>query len=157
MVDKNELSRRLMATFLEELHDNIGVLNQNLLSLEKVPTSENRTQQINEIFRCAHTVKGAARAVNIELIEEACHRLEDILSEVRDGQRDQRWGSAGLPQRWHTRNSTRKRPLRLAVAARRAGIWRSTPFDRHGFQLPPGGQRHPNGSYQPGFRDRHPA
>lgn len=88
MVDKKELARRLMATFLEELHDNVDVLNRTLLALERDPASDGRAEQINDLFRCAHTVKGAARAVEVELIEEACHRLEDILSDVRDGQRD---------------------------------------------------------------------
>jgi len=88
MVDKEDLARRLMSTFLEELHDNVDVLNRTLLALEKNPGSDEREGQVNDLFRCAHTVKGAARAVSIDLIEEACHRLEDILSDVRDGQRD---------------------------------------------------------------------
>lgn len=34
-------------------------------------------------MRHAHSLKGAARAVDQSLIEESCHRLEDILSAVR--------------------------------------------------------------------------
>ena len=37
------------------------------------------------LFRTAHSLKGAARSVNVTLIESACHRLEEILTAAQEG------------------------------------------------------------------------
>src|SRR5438874_2062981 len=84
-MDKDRLVKRLMATFLGELEENVRKLNDNLLALEKDPDGPGRAEQVRELFRVAHSVKGAARSVNVGLIEEACHRLEEILAAARDG------------------------------------------------------------------------
>ena len=86
-MDKNELARRLMATFLEEVHDHVSNMNRDLLTLEKDPSADERAEALKVLFRSAHSLKGASRAVNIEIIESACHKMEDILAAVRDGQR----------------------------------------------------------------------
>ncbi len=83
-MDKNELARRLMATFIEELQEHVGALNDNLLALEKGPAGEARGELLKSLFRSAHSLKGASRAVNADLIEAVCHQMEDILSAVRD-------------------------------------------------------------------------
>ena len=41
-MNKNELARRLMATFLEELQEHVETLNRGLLKLEKNPHVEGR-------------------------------------------------------------------------------------------------------------------
>ena len=87
-MDKDKLAQRLMATFLEELHEHVGTLNRDLLTLEKDPSDDVRGELLTVLFRAAHSMKGAARAVNVELIEQACHCMEDLLSEIRDGQRN---------------------------------------------------------------------
>lgn len=87
-MDKNELAKRLMATFLEELHEHIDAINRDLLVLEKKPTDAEQEEALKLLFRSAHSLKGASRAVNVEVIEDACHILEDILDEVRDEKRE---------------------------------------------------------------------
>ncbi len=84
-MDKSKLMQRLMATFLEELDEHVRTLNQDLLALEKQPAGDQRGQGLKALFRTAHSLKGAARSVNARVIEEACHRLEEILTAVRDG------------------------------------------------------------------------
>jgi two-component system chemotaxis sensor kinase CheA len=84
-MDKTKLMQRLMATFLEELEEHVRKLNQDLLALEKELSAEERATCLKEIFRTAHSLKGAARSVNVDPIESVCHRLEDILSAARDG------------------------------------------------------------------------
>ena len=87
MIDKQELTKRLMATFLEELHEHTGAWSDHLLALEKGPSGPDRSELLKSLFRSAHSLKGAARAVGVGLIEQVCHRLEDLLADVRDGQR----------------------------------------------------------------------
>ena len=84
-MNKNELVRRLMATFLEELQEHVETLNRGLLKLEKEPQADGRDETLKTIFRAAHSMKGAARAVNVDLIEKACHELEDILQAACTG------------------------------------------------------------------------
>ena len=83
-MDKDQLIRRLMKTFLEELEEHVGALNRDLLALEKDSSGQERTERLKTLFRTAHSLKGAARSVNVTLIESACHRLEEILAAARD-------------------------------------------------------------------------
>jgi two-component system chemotaxis sensor kinase CheA len=85
-VDKNQLIKRLMATFLEELEEHVGSLNRDLLALEKDPAGAERAERLKTLFRTFHSLKGAARSVSVDVIEQACHQLEEILAAARDGQ-----------------------------------------------------------------------
>lgn len=88
MVDREKLARRLMATYLEELQEHVGSLNRNLLAMEDGPPAEERPELFNLLFRAAHSLKGASRAVNVELVEKVCHYMEDVLGAARDGKLD---------------------------------------------------------------------
>ncbi len=85
-MDRDQLIKRLMTTFLGELEEHVRAINQDLLALEKEPTGPGRPEQLKALFRAAHSIKGAARSVDVSLLEETCHRLEEILSAVRDDQ-----------------------------------------------------------------------
>jgi two-component system chemotaxis sensor kinase CheA len=84
-MDREQLVQRLMATFLAELEEHARSLNRDLLALEKDPAGEPRAELARTLFRTAHSLKGAARSVSVGPVETACHRLEGILAEVRDG------------------------------------------------------------------------
>src|SRR5687767_490834 len=86
-MDKEKLIQRLMTTFLEELEEHLRALERDLLALDKDSGGEQRTELLKTLFRTAHSLKGAARSVNIRPIEAACHELEEILSALRDGLR----------------------------------------------------------------------
>ena len=77
-----DLAARLLATFVDELEEQVRTLNAELLALETTPDDAARLQSV---FRVAHTLKGAARAANVPLAEQVCHRLEAVLAETRDG------------------------------------------------------------------------
>jgi two-component system chemotaxis sensor kinase CheA len=81
-VKNNHLAGRLFATFLDELEEQLRLLNAELLVLEQSPAS---AEPIRAIFRVMHTLKGAARAVNVPAVEAVCHALESLLSAVRAG------------------------------------------------------------------------
>ena len=84
-MDRDRLAQALMATFLEELEGHVATLNRDLLALEKVSTSERADELMTSLLRTVHSVKGASRAVNLGLVETACHWLEEVLLAVRSG------------------------------------------------------------------------
>src|SRR5439155_13593966 len=75
---------RLMATFLEELQEHVQALNRDLLELEKDAAGPGAAELLKRLFRTAHSLKGAARSVNLEPIEAVCHQLEELLAGARD-------------------------------------------------------------------------
>ena len=83
MNGQEELRRQLMATFQAELGEHVSTLNRGLLALEEEPPQEDRELLLADLFRAAHSVKGAARAVNLRDIETIAHRLEDVLGAVQ--------------------------------------------------------------------------
>lgn len=83
-MDRDRLVERLMATFVVELTDHVRAMGHALLALERDPAAPERAALVQELFRRAHSLKGAARAVSVRPIEVACHRLEEILGAVRD-------------------------------------------------------------------------
>ena len=84
-MNNNDIDPDMLADFLDEAEIHISVLNQQLLLAEQQkPTSE----QIDELFRAAHSLKGAAGFLNLNEITEVTHRLETLLDHLRNGQRD---------------------------------------------------------------------
>ena len=67
-MDKDQLVKRLMATFLEELAEHVGALNRDLLALEQQADGPKRGELLQTLFRTAHSLKGAARSVSLSLI-----------------------------------------------------------------------------------------
>src|SRR5687768_14752517 len=83
-MDREALSARLLTLFLEELGEHVQAMNTDLLALETDPSD---VEHLRSLFRTAHTLKGAARAVGSAEIESACHALEDLLATARDERR----------------------------------------------------------------------
>src|SRR5262249_29472339 len=69
------------------LQEHVQSLNRELLALKRAPDGPDRAERLKQLFRTAHSLKGAARSVNARLIEDACHHLEDILAAQRDNPR----------------------------------------------------------------------
>lgn len=80
----DELAARLLSMFVEELEEQLRVINEDLLALERAPDDAER---LRSLFRSMHSLKGAARAANVAPVEELCHALEGELALARDGQR----------------------------------------------------------------------
>ena len=72
-----------MSMFLEEAMENLQTLNDSLLELEQDPEDSDK---LNEIFRVAHTLKGMSATMGFNEIAELTHKMEDVLSEFRDGE-----------------------------------------------------------------------
>jgi two-component system chemotaxis sensor kinase CheA len=74
-----------MSTFVEEVAEHVRSFNRDLLALEG--GQGDPASLLQSLFRTAHNLKGASRAVDVGLLESACHGLEDILARARDGER----------------------------------------------------------------------
>ena len=77
-MNKAALIESLMSTFVEEVAEHVRSFNRDLLALEG--GQGDPAPLLQSLFRTAHNMKGASRAVDVGLIESACHRLEDILA-----------------------------------------------------------------------------
>lgn len=75
-------NEELLNDFFEEARIQIEQLEQNILVLENDATDKDC---IDELFRAAHTLKGAAATVAITELAELTHVLEDVLDEIREG------------------------------------------------------------------------
>jgi two-component system chemotaxis sensor kinase CheA len=83
-MNKSALIESLMSTFVEEVADHVRGINRDLLALES--GQGDPASLLQSLFRTAHNLKGASRAVDVGLVESACHGLEDILARARDGE-----------------------------------------------------------------------
>lgn len=80
-MDREALRKRLLASYREETRERLDVL---LTQLEQVSSAGSNEQNIAEIFREIHSVKGAARAVGIRNVERVTHEWESLLADCRD-------------------------------------------------------------------------
>ena len=87
-MDHAKLIQRLMATFLGEMEDHATAMSGDLIKWEKATEPSARAELIKTLFRSAHSLKGAARAVNLRDVEAVCHRMEEIFSAARDGSQE---------------------------------------------------------------------
>ncbi|MCF8210197.1 MAG: hybrid sensor histidine kinase/response regulator [Rhodoferax sp.] len=74
--------KKFIARFIEEARDHISQLSNGLSALESGQAGK---EQINTLFRSAHTIKGSSRMLKLTTITETAHRLEDVLGALRDG------------------------------------------------------------------------
>lgn len=85
MVAEEELQQRLRGLFAEELQDGLQLLGPGLLALEADSTQAETSELVTELFRSAHSLKGAAHAAGVPQAVAICDRLESALAAVRDG------------------------------------------------------------------------
>ncbi len=83
MSSDQDFLRQLLATFKVELDERLESLNKSLLELEQ--GGGNTAELIDQIFRDAHSLKGASRAVEIQEMEEVAHAMEALLSDAKQG------------------------------------------------------------------------
>ncbi len=77
--DDPELAKLFVESTIETLDD----LNQGLLKLEESPEN---IEVLNEIFRCAHNVKGACGAAGFPGPHQLTHDMETVLDRLRNEQ-----------------------------------------------------------------------
>jgi two-component system chemotaxis sensor kinase CheA len=82
-----EFLKKLTATFVVEAREHVQSLGSCLVELEKGSSVEARLPLVETLFREAHSLKGAARAVNAGEIERLCHALEAAFGDLKSGTR----------------------------------------------------------------------
>ena len=73
-----EFQQRLLATFRGEAEEHVRAISSGLIDFEHTPGLEERAAIVEKVFREAHSLKGAARAVNLKEIETICQSLEEV-------------------------------------------------------------------------------
>jgi two-component system, chemotaxis family, sensor kinase CheA len=79
----DELLKKLMVVFRSEADEHLRAMSSGLLALEKAQAPDQRVDIVEAIFRDAHSLKGAARAVNLTLIESVCQSLESVFAALK--------------------------------------------------------------------------
>lgn len=83
--DPAGLKQRILAAFQVEHREHLEAIRAVLDKLE-LEDSTLTGEDIDEIFRRAHSLKGAARVNELHDIETLAHRLETLFGKVRDGE-----------------------------------------------------------------------
>jgi two-component system chemotaxis sensor kinase CheA len=79
-IQDQEFLDQLRATFKVEAAEHLYTIGSGLLELEKVPAPAAPQEIVETVFRAAHSLKGAARAVDLGEIESLCQTIEDVFA-----------------------------------------------------------------------------
>lgn len=74
-------NEELLQDFFAEAETQVEALESNVLVLENDPSNHDA---IDEIFRAAHTLKGASATVQMDELSEFTHLVEDVLDRIRN-------------------------------------------------------------------------
>jgi two-component system chemotaxis sensor kinase CheA len=77
--EEQEFIAKLRATFKVEAEEHLQAISTSLLELEKSPSSVPPTV-VEKAFREVHSLKGAARAVDLSKIEAICQAIESVFA-----------------------------------------------------------------------------
>jgi two-component system chemotaxis sensor kinase CheA len=84
MSNKNDdFQKKLLATFRVEADEHLKLMSAGLIELENNPAEVRYAEIIETVFREAHSLKGAARAVNLKEIESVCQSLESVFAALK--------------------------------------------------------------------------
>jgi two-component system chemotaxis sensor kinase CheA len=79
-MNDEEFLLKLREAFSVETEEHLQAMTSSLLDLEKAATPDRRKEVLETIFREAHSLKGAAHAVNRTDIESVCQALESVFA-----------------------------------------------------------------------------
>ena len=84
-MNNQDFQQQLLEAFKIEAEERIESMFSSLAELEKSTDSEKRQQGLEIIFREAHSMKGAARSVNLPVIEMLFQAMEGVFSKLKEG------------------------------------------------------------------------
>jgi two-component system chemotaxis sensor kinase CheA len=79
----DDFLKKLLGIFKIEALEHIKAMSSGLIKLEKAATPEKQMEIIETVFREAHSLKGAARAVNMTDVERLCQSLETVFAALK--------------------------------------------------------------------------
>jgi len=80
-----EERKSFIVEFLSEANEHLEVLNEKLLSAEQTVKNDGQvgSEDIDAMFRAAHTIKGTASFISLDRIVGLTHEMETVLSKVK--------------------------------------------------------------------------
>jgi len=82
----SKIREQLISSFGAELAEHVQTMTDGLLALEQDQVhGEARQETLASIFRAAHSLKGAARALGVTAVEQLAHALENVLDLMQRG------------------------------------------------------------------------
>jgi two-component system chemotaxis sensor kinase CheA len=79
----DDFLKRLLATFEGEAREHIRAMSSGLIEIENTAATSQQLEIIEVIFREAHSLKGAARAVSLAEVEAICQALENVFAALK--------------------------------------------------------------------------
>jgi two-component system chemotaxis sensor kinase CheA len=73
----------ILSVFIQESMEQLEAMEAGLLALEQ---GQGDAETLNAIFRAAHTIKGGAGIVELDMLEHFTHDLESTLDQLRNGE-----------------------------------------------------------------------
>jgi two-component system chemotaxis sensor kinase CheA len=83
-MSESELDEGLLQDFITESKELLEEFTSSLSAFEAEPEN---LEHINPVFRAAHTLKGSSAFFGLNHIKDFAHKLENLLDEIRHGQR----------------------------------------------------------------------
>jgi len=83
--EEEKFLKRLMATFKVEADEHLKTMSALLHELESAANETAQPGLIESLFREVHSLKGAARSVNLSEAENLCQILESVLAKLKQG------------------------------------------------------------------------
>ena len=77
-----EVSSEELKVFLQEVDEQLQLLDEDIIRLEK---EEDNVDLLQEIFRAAHTLKGSSSMLGFHKMADLTHVMEDVLDRLRKG------------------------------------------------------------------------
>lgn len=81
--DSKDFMKKLLASFKIEAAEHLRELNSSVTILNQSIDENTRNNTMEIAFRAVHSLKGAARAVNINELERTCQALESVFSSLK--------------------------------------------------------------------------
>lgn len=81
----DELRRELLSLFAGESRDELDTLSSGLVALESDGEAAISSGRFDEMMRAAHSLKGGARAVELEPVDRLAHALEGLMKSASEG------------------------------------------------------------------------
>jgi two-component system, chemotaxis family, sensor kinase CheA len=69
-----------LGLFISETREHLRMLNESVVALERDPDDR---EEIDSLFRHAHSIKGMAASMEYDAMAELAHRMEDLMDRVR--------------------------------------------------------------------------
>ncbi len=81
MYISDDISQEELKVFLEEADEQLKLLDEDFVLLEK---SGGNSQLLQEIFRASHTLKGSSGMLGYEKMSQVAHAMETVLDKLRN-------------------------------------------------------------------------